>query len=101
MQRDVREGVAAPPRSAAPTVSAPPALSGDPSRSHEVMAQVIGKSVVILPVAAIIAFGLWTGYESVAGTGVSVLGAILMSVASLAGTIGLAFVWASRRGNKR
>jgi uncharacterized membrane protein len=69
----------------------------EPSRYHELLAQVIGKSVVIVPAAAVIAFGLWTGYESVAGVGVSVLEAILMSIGSLALTVGIAFVWAARR----
>ena len=75
-------------------VAAPP----DASRLHEILAQIIGKSVVIVPVAAVIAFGLWTGYEAYAGQGVSVLGALLLSAGSLAFTVALAFVWASRRG---
>ena len=103
MLRDVRQGVAAPVRAADSISRAPRGTPPPPetSRSHELFAQFIGKSVVIVPVAAIIAFGLWTGYESMAGTGVSVLGAILMSAGSLALTVGLAFVWASRRGRKR
>ncbi len=102
MLRDVRQGVAAPRTAAARAQAAGPvAPPSEPSRWHELLAQVIGKSVVILPVAAVIAFGLWTGYESVAGEGVSVLTAILLSAASLAFTVGLAFVWAARRGGSR
>jgi len=103
MLRDVRQGVAAQPTSVPATgrVSRPNVASTDPSRSHEILAQVIGKSVVIVPVAAVIAFGVWTGYESYAGRGVSVLGALLLSVASLLFTVGLAFVWASRRNGRR
>ena len=105
MLRDVRQGVAAPAAPVgssaaerAPRTTPPPV---EPSRAHELLAQVLGKAIVIVPAAVIIAFGLWTGYESVAGAGVSVLGAILMSVGSLVLTVGLAFVWASRRGRKR
>jgi len=105
MLRDVRQGVAAPAATAGTAAAdrAPRAtpLPVGPSRTHELLAQVLGKSIVIVPVAAIIAFGLWTGYESMAGTGASVLEAILMSVGSLVLTVGLAFVWASRRGRKR
>jgi len=103
MLRDVRQGVAAPAHTAIPVGRTSRATSPPPetSRSHELFAQVIGKSVVIVPVAAIVAFGLWTGYESMAGTGASVLEAILMSAGSLALTVGIAFVWASRRGRKR
>ena len=103
MLRDVRQGVAAPARAADPISRSPRRTPPPPdtSRSHELFAQVIGKSVVIVPVAAIVAFGLWTGYESMAGTGASVLEAILMSAGSLALTVGIAFVWASRRGRKR
>ena len=99
MLRDVRRGAVAPPAGA--QGSGPVLRPADPlpamSGSHEALAQVIGKSVVIVPAAAIIAFALWTGYESVAGEGVSVLQAILLSVGSLALTLGLAFAWAARR----
>lgn len=100
MLRDVRQG-AAPAR--ARTQDNLPAVrwtepSAGVSRWHELLAEVIGKSVVIVPVAAILAFGLWTGYEAVAGKGVSVLEAVLTSVGSLALTVGLAFAWAARRG---
>jgi hypothetical protein len=103
MLRDVREGVAAKPAGVPAATRSPRPIATPPevSPSHEILAQVIGKSVVIVPAAAILAFGLWTGYESVAGTGVSVLSAILMSVGSLVLTIGIAFVWASRRGGRR
>jgi hypothetical protein len=99
MLRDVRQG------SSAPATERPAgrALSGEVtseelSRRHELLAQVIGKSVVIVPAAAVLAFGLWTGYEAVAGQGVSLLQAILLSAGSLALTVGLAFVWAGLHG---
>jgi cation transporter-like permease len=105
MLRDVRSGAVvqavgipgsgAPPR----TVTAPRfgTESPAPSRAHELFAQFIGKSVVLIPVAVIVAFGLWTGYESGAAQGLSVFEAAMISVGSLALTVGLAFVWASRR----
>jgi hypothetical protein len=98
MLRDVRLGTDALPTKTAirhPAARAPASVSPT-SRRRDLLAQVIGKSVVIVPVAAVIAFGLWIGYESVAGRGVSVLMAILTSVGSLALTVGLAFVWAAR-----
>jgi hypothetical protein len=103
MLRDVRQGVAAPlaVSSVSSTSSRPTAQPRETSPLHELLAQVIGKSVVIVPVAAIIAFGLWTGYEAVAGKGVSVFEAFLLSVGSLLLTVGLAFAWASRRGGSR
>ena len=97
MLRDVREGAApqAPlPRVLGPSVEEMP-------RSHELTALVLGKSIVILPVFAVLAFGLWTGYEAASGDGVSVVQALLISAGSLALTIGLAFVWASRRNARR
>ena len=103
MLRDVRKGVAAPVLGAGAPKSRTPrgaAATAEPTRFQELLAQVIGKSVVIVPVAAVIAFGLWTGYESMAGTGASAVEAILMSVGSLALTVGLAFAWAARRGRR-
>ena len=104
MLRDVREGVAV-PQAASPlpaqSPSRPSVPVDDTSRGHEVLAMVLGKAIVIVPVAAILAFGLWTGYESVAGEGVSVAKALLLSAGSLALTVGLAFVWASRRTTGR
>jgi hypothetical protein len=100
MLRDVRQGVATPTPGVAR--SQPPSLqASETSRWQEVLAQLLGKSVVIVPVAAIVAFGLWSGYESVAGQGVSTFEAMLLSVGSLALTVGLAFAWAARRGGRR
>ena len=97
MLRDVREGAVRPlPTAAAVAPSVP-----DMPRSHELTAVVLGKAVVILPVTAVLAFGLWTGYEAAAGDGVSVVQALLISAGSLALTIAIAFVWASRRSGRR
>ena len=97
MLRDVRTGAAPPAPStgiAAPTVQ-------DMPTSHELVAVVLGKAVIIVPVAAVLAFGLWTGYEAAARDGVSVVQALLISAGSLALTIAIAFVWASRRSGRR
>jgi len=61
---------------------------------------VIGKAFVWVPVAAIVAFALWTGYEQGVGSGMSVGAALLMSLGSLAITIGIAFAWAAMRRRK-
>lgn len=105
MLRDVREGVAAP----APTAEKPAAVasaatavatSSGLSSSHEFWSVVIGRSVVIVPVALVIAFGLWTGYESAVGTKMTPLMAALTSIGSLAMSVGTAFVWARMKGRK-
>ena len=58
---------------------------------------VIGKAFVLIPVGAILAFGLWTGYEQAVGGGMSAGIAALVSVVSLVATVGLAFLWAAMR----
>jgi len=102
MLRDVREGevVATAAPGAASGAPKPAAPLGQPA-SHELLSAVIGKAFVIVPLAAIVAFGLWTGYDFGVGSGMSVGLAILMSIASLAGTVGLAFVWARITSKKR
>lgn len=103
MLRDVRQGVEAEPvrparasdtrRKAGAPIEQPP--------SHELLSAIIGKAFVIVPVAAIVAFGLWTGYEQGIGSGMSAGAAGLMSVGSLVITVGLAFAWAAFRRKRR
>ena len=98
MLRDVREGVEPDPRPGPATgPSRGGAVSGEPPRSHEMLSAVIGKAFVLIPVGAILAFGLWTGYEQGVGGGMSAGVAALVSVASLVATVGLAFLWAAMR----
>jgi hypothetical protein len=98
MFRDIREGglpASQPLRSSSPRVAAGPRQrSSDPG---DALAWVIGKSVVIVPVAAILAFGLWTGFAGATAQGGSAGEAALISVGSLAVTVGIAFAIASRR----
>jgi hypothetical protein len=104
MLRDVRDGEVVVAAAPATTTGAPKpgaaAPFGQPA-SHELLSVVIGKAFVIVPLAAIVAFGLWTGYEQGVGSGMSAGFAILMSIGSLAGTVGLAFVWARLASRKR
>lgn len=101
MLRDVRQDeivpVATPTR---PAAGGSPGRPLGPPESNELLSAVIGKAFVIVPLAAILAFGLWTGYEQGVGSGMPVGLAVLMSVASLAGTVGLAFVWAKMNRKK-
>ncbi len=98
MLRDIREGVL--PADAPVAAGAPRSSGGDDDRG-ELVAKLIGRSIVIVPVAAIVAFGLWTGYEQGVGSGMSIGTAIMLSVVSLGATIGGAFVWsAMRRGSR-
>jgi len=95
MLRDVREGVlpATVRQSAATSARAVPAA--ERVASHDaLLSQVLGKGIVIVPVALVVAFGVWTGYYQFPG---SPLVKLLFSVASLALTVGLAFLWAGIR----
>jgi len=56
-------------------------------------AKVLGRAIVIVPVALIVAFGLWTGYEQFSGWGMSFAAKLGLSVLSLAATVGLAFLF--------
>ena len=90
--RDVRDGEVA-------TVAAPPAGGGpNLSDSEEKTAWVIGKLVVVVPAAAVVAFGLWTGYAASMGLGMSNTAAWLSSIGSLAltGACVAAIVWMKR-----
>lgn len=60
---------------------------------------IIGKSIVLVPLALLVAFALWTGYEQVVGTGGSRTVAVLSSVGSVVVTI--VVVWAMARRKKR
>jgi len=100
MLRDVRPNEVVPTRTPASNEVLHTAAPSDPSQSHELLSWVIGKAFVIVPVAAILAFGLWTGYEQGVGSGMSAGAALLMSLGSLALTIGITFVWASMRRRK-
>ena len=59
--------------------------------------EVIGKSVVLVPLAALVAFALWTGYLQVVGSGGSKSIAIVSSIGSVILTIGMLFLMASRK----
>lgn len=99
MLRDVREGVEPDPRPDPATGPSrrPTAVPVEQPQSHEMLSAVIGKAFVLIPVAAILAFGLWTGYEQGVGGGMSAGIAALVSVASLVATVGMAFLWAAMR----
>lgn len=104
MLRDVREGVEVAPRPSAtptPTPQSGPAGAPGQSEREELVSAVIGKAFVIVPIAAVLAFGLWTGYEQGVGTGMSVAGAVLMSIGSLVVTVGVAFALAKKGRSKR
>ena len=95
MLRDVREGVlpATARQSLATSRRAVPAAAPMVGRDA-LLAQVLGKGIVIVPVALVVGFGLWTGYYQFPG---SPLVKLLFSMASLALTVGLAFLWAGLR----
>jgi hypothetical protein len=83
--RDVREGPLPSARSNHSVATAAQAVD-----HSDLIAQVIGKGVVLVPLALLSAFGIWTGYYQFPG---SPLMRLLMSIGSLGLTVGLAFLW--------
>jgi|GEM_PF-3316939 len=94
MLRDIRDGVESPP---APR-QVPAAASAAAPRHDELWMGIIGKSIVLIPLALLIAFALWTGYLQVVGTGGSKTVAVLSSVGSVVAVI--VAVWALSRRKK-
>lgn len=91
MLRDVREGVE--PVAEAPRAVSHPTSTASPERSDEFLSLVLGRALVLVPVAAMLGFALWTGYLQGVDTGMSASGAVMISIVSLVATIGGAYVW--------
>jgi hypothetical protein len=89
--RDVREGCVA----QAPVVGQ--ARAAEYHDEGGMLAQVIGKGIVIVPVALIIGWGLLTGFERARMSGISGGMALLYAVLALAATVLGAFVQSWRR----
>jgi hypothetical protein len=92
--RDVREGgLGSAPATASTSkrIPTPP----DVEEHSELLAQIIGKSVVLVPLALILGWGLWTGYEQFPGMSVGMR--LLASAGSLLFTVGLAFLFVRKR----
>ena len=90
--RDVHEGYLETP---AEGVANPPIFRDEGG----ILAQVIGKGIVLVPVGLIVAWGLWSGYEEF-GPGLSVWAKIGWSIVSLIITVGLAFLFTGRRRHR-
>ena len=89
--RDIRQGGLAD----APVVGVNRVVRSQPGlREYDsAFAKVLGKAIVIVPVALIVAFGVWTGYEQFSGSGMSFAAKLGLSVLSLAATVGLSFIF--------
>jgi hypothetical protein len=88
--RDVREGCVA---------QAPVVGKAHAAAYHDeggMLAQIIGKGIIIVPVALIVGWGLWTGYEQFSGSGMTVGQKLLYSALSLVVTVAGAFMFTSR-----
>jgi hypothetical protein len=88
--RDVREGCVA---------QAPSVGQVRHAEYHDqggLVAQVLGKGIIIVPVALIVGWGLWTGFEQFNGSGLSVGQKLLYSALSLVATVGAAFILTAR-----
>lgn len=57
------------------------------------LAQVLGKGIVIVPIALVVGWGMWTGYEQFSGSGMSVVAKLALSFGSLVLTFGGTYVW--------
>ena len=95
MLRDVRDGVEPP---AAPKVESAPKPPAS-EQHNELLMEIIGKSVVLVPLALLIAFALWTGYLQVVGSGGSKSIALWSSLGSVILTIGLVYLMSRRKKN--
>lgn len=99
--RDVREGqvVAAQAASCAVRPSAVPERSVLPVAKEEVAANLIGKGIVIVPVAIVVIIGLWSGYAGGVAMGMSKAAAWVSSIGSLLSTGAIVWfiVWNKRR----
>ena len=93
MLRDVRDGVEPPAAPKAESAPKPPAQE----QHSEWLMEIIGKSVVLVPLALLIAFALWTGYLQVVGSGGSKSIALLSSLGSVILTIGLVYLMSRRK----
>lgn len=105
--RDVREGtLARVPATAAPQQAGVSQAAmqqdvdfGDDGAYRQdggLAAQIIGKSIVLVPIALIVAWGLWTGFEQAKLSTGSVSLRMFYSVISLLATVGVAFIIARR-----
>jgi hypothetical protein len=95
--RDVREGTL----DAAPVVGvAAPVCTAEEATFREydsLLAKVVGKAIIIIPVTLVLAFGLWTGMVQLPGFHMSIWARLGWSVFSLVMTVGGAFLLYGRR----
>jgi hypothetical protein len=65
-----------------------------------IYAKVAGKAIIILPVAVVLAWGIWSGMEQFSGSNISFVAKLGWALLSLAMTIGGAFLLAGRRRHR-
>ena len=96
--RGVHEGVL--PEAPAPSSAPAKPAAAQPERPDGeigLFAQVLGKSIIIVPVALIVAWGMWTGYEQFSGP---VIVRLALSAGSLLLTVGVTFILVGRRRHR-
>ena len=91
--RDVREGTL----DAAPTAAVPStprtAEQAAMASYDSPLVKLAGIAIVMVPIALVLGWGIWTGMEEFSGAGMSVWTKLGWSVASLALTFGLSVAW--------
>jgi hypothetical protein len=95
--RDVRDGMLDQAPVIGTAVAAPTAEQAALSHYDSIGAKVAGKAIVIVPVALVVAWGLWTGMEEFSGSGMPWIAKLGWALFSLALTVGGAFLFAGSR----
>lgn len=98
--RDVRDGLLSDAPVIKPAIAARTDEEAIIASYDHWFAKVAGKAIIILPVAVILAWGIWSGMEEFSGSGMSWMAKLSWSLVSLAVTIGGAFFF-SRMGRRR
>jgi hypothetical protein len=94
--RDVREGTlqSAPVVRTAVAAPAPSAELAAIASYDNIFAKLAGKAIIIVPVALIVGWGIWSGMAEFDGSGMSWFTKLLWSLGSLALTVGGVFFFA-------
>ena len=96
--RDVREGTlaSAPVVKQAASPGPSPELAAIASYDN-IFAKLAGKAIIIVPIAVVLWWGIWSGMAEFDGSGMSWVAKLGWSVGSLVVTVGGVFFWARIR----
>jgi hypothetical protein len=96
--RDVREGTLASTPVVKPAASPAPSPELAAIASYDnIFAKLAGKAIIIVPIAVVLWWGIWSGMAEFDGSGMSWMAKLGWSVGSLVVTVGGVFFWARIR----